>query len=87
MLNVVLRSLLTTRNLSLETGGSLITGGGTGIGRGIALALARRGASIVLIGRRLEALRSVAAEVHACGGRAAVIAGHITDSAARPHLR
>lgn len=86
MLNVVLRSLLTTRNLSLETGGSLITGGGTGIGRGIALALARRGASIVLIGRRLEALRSVAAEVHACGGRAAVIAGDITDSAARPHL-
>src|SRR5437879_1242919 len=47
---------------------ALITGGGTGIGRAIALAFAREGASVTVAGRRLEKLREVISEVQKQGG-------------------
>jgi NAD(P)-dependent dehydrogenase (short-subunit alcohol dehydrogenase family) len=47
---------------------ALITGGGTGIGRAIALTFAREGASVCVAGRRLEKLREVIAEVQKRGG-------------------
>jgi citronellol/citronellal dehydrogenase len=49
---------------------AVVTGGGSGIGRGIALELARAGADIVLAGRRQGPLQDVAAEVEALGRRA-----------------
>jgi short-subunit dehydrogenase len=64
----------------------LITGGGTGIGRGVALALARRGAHLVLVGRRAEPLLSTAAEVAALGVHALPIPLDITDAVARSRL-
>ena len=69
------------RDLSGRT--ALITGAGTGIGRGIALALARHGAPVVLCGRRREPLAAVAAEVRALGGEAAIAQGDVTDAPAR----
>jgi len=47
---------------------ALITGGGTGIGRAIALAFAREGASVSVAGRRLEKLREVISEIQKQGG-------------------
>ena len=46
---------------------ALITGGGTGIGAGVARALAAEGARVSLLGRRADLLEQVAAET---GGRA-----------------
>jgi meso-butanediol dehydrogenase / (S,S)-butanediol dehydrogenase / diacetyl reductase len=49
---------------------ALITGGGTGIGRAIALAFAREGASVSLAGRRLEKLKEVCSQIEKQGGSA-----------------
>ncbi len=49
---------------------ALVTGAGTGIGRGTALVLARYGAAVAVAGRRLENLTETARLVEDAGGRA-----------------
>ncbi len=56
---------------------ALVTGGGQGIGRGIALALADDGASVTITGRRAEALDHVLKEIEARGGVARATVGDV----------
>jgi meso-butanediol dehydrogenase / (S,S)-butanediol dehydrogenase / diacetyl reductase len=54
----------------------IITGGGTGIGASSAKHFAVNGANVVIIGRRLEPLKKVEAEIHASGkGHVLVVEG------------
>jgi short-subunit dehydrogenase len=50
----------------------LLTGAGSGIGRALALELARRGARLALVGRNRERLDQALAEIRRNGGRDAV---------------
>jgi len=56
---------------------ALVTGGGQGVGRGIALALAADGAAVVIAGRTEATLSSVAGEITARGGRAGIVIGDV----------
>ncbi len=67
--------------LSLEGKTVIVTGGGTGLGRQMALHLAGAGADLALAGRRPAPLDAVAAEVQALGRRALAIPTDVTDSA------
>jgi NAD(P)-dependent dehydrogenase (short-subunit alcohol dehydrogenase family) len=56
---------------------ALITGGGTGIGRSAALALAKSGHSIVITGRRKEPLEKTVAEIEKLGVKALGLAADV----------
>ncbi|MGH9140919.1 MAG: SDR family oxidoreductase [Vicinamibacterales bacterium] len=66
----------------LENRVALITGGGTGICRGIALAFARHGCDVAITSRKLEHLEPTVAELRAQGVRAAGRAADVRDPAA-----
>ena len=61
---------------------ALITGGGTGICRGIALAFARHGCDVAITSRKTEHLDPTVEELRAIGVRALGCAGDVRDAAA-----
>ncbi|MBI1774423.1 MAG: SDR family oxidoreductase [Proteobacteria bacterium] len=56
---------------------AVVTGSSRGIGRAIAHAMARAGASVVISSRKLEPCQGVAAEIAAFGGKAIAIACNV----------
>ena len=58
----------------------IVTGGGTGLGKTMALLMAKEGADVVVASRRLEAIEPAAGEIAALGGRSLAIQTDITDS-------
>ncbi len=61
---------------------ALVTGASSGIGREVALLLARRRCRVALVARRREALEEVAAGVAEAGGEVLVTTADVTDEAA-----
>ncbi|HEY4244047.1 MAG TPA: SDR family NAD(P)-dependent oxidoreductase [Kofleriaceae bacterium] len=68
--------------MNLRGAAAVVTGASRGIGRAIALGLAAEGAEVALWARDGHALRSVAGEITAAGGRALAVICDVTDSAA-----
>jgi NAD(P)-dependent dehydrogenase (short-subunit alcohol dehydrogenase family) len=58
---------------------ALVTGGGRGIGRAIAVELASAGAAVVPSARSTDEIETVAAEIEATGGDALAVPADVTD--------
>jgi short-subunit dehydrogenase len=61
----------------------LVTGASSGIGRALAVELARQGVDVVLLARREQRLAEVAQQISQLGRKAVCVAGDVTDAAAR----
>ena len=64
-------------NVSLKDKVALVTGGSRGIGKAIALGLARAGADVVIASRKLPDLEKVADEIGSLGRRALAVTTHV----------
>lgn len=69
------------QTFSLEGRTAFVTGASRGIGRSIALALARAGAAVACAARALAEVQSAAAEIEAAGGRACALRLDVTQGA------
>ncbi len=65
---------MTKSPFSLEGKTAIVTGGGTGIGKSIAIEFARAGADVAICSRKLEHLEAVAKAIHDLGRRSFAVA-------------
>lgn len=61
---------------------ALVTGGGHGIGRHLAIGLAEAGADVIVVGRKPAPMQEVADIIEAMGRRAWVLQANVADTAA-----
>jgi len=62
---------------SLKDKVAIVTGGGRGIGQGIAYGFAKAGAKVVITSRKAQDLEATASEIRTFGGEALVVAAHL----------
>lgn len=60
---------------------AIVTGGGQGIGRAIAMEFAKEGAKVTINARRLEPLNEVVNEIREAGGEALAVVGDVSKMA------
>lgn len=65
-------------DFSLEGRVAIVTGGGTGVGRGIAIGLAEAGADVVVAARRMEPLSETCQAIEGLGRRALAVQTDVT---------
>jgi 3-oxoacyl-[acyl-carrier protein] reductase len=68
--------------MDIRDASALVTGAGRGIGRAIALALAREGARLTVVSRTASELDSLIDEVETVGARGVAFAGDLRDGSA-----
>jgi len=68
--------------MDLHDASALVTGAGRGIGRAVALALARQGARVTVVSRTATELDSLVGEIEAAGGSGLAFSGDLRDSSA-----
>lgn len=67
---------------ALRESAAIVTGGGSGLGRGIALGLALCGARVAVVGRRPDRLEAVVGEIESVGGVAVALTCDVRDAEA-----
>lgn len=65
---------------------AIITGAGTGVGQGIAIAMAKQGANIVICGRTPETLEDTRGRVEGVGGKILCLEGSVADRETAPRV-
>jgi NAD(P)-dependent dehydrogenase (short-subunit alcohol dehydrogenase family) len=60
---------------------AIVTGGGTGLGKAMALEFARLGARVVVAGRKLESLQQTVSEIEKMGGKALAVPTDVREPA------
>jgi 2-deoxy-D-gluconate 3-dehydrogenase len=71
---------------SLKGKSGIVTGGGTGLGKGIATALVQAGASVLIVGRRMDVLEKTAKELSKFGGPAIPFSADVSQMGHIPKI-
>jgi 2-deoxy-D-gluconate 3-dehydrogenase len=71
---------------SLKGKSGIVTGGGTGLGKGIATALVQAGASVLIVGRRMDVLVKTAKELSKFGGPAIPFSADVSQMGHIPKI-